>query len=603
MKREAIFHNGAPPYLYLTARDRLNVRLLAARGDLKRCEIVFFTRTTPKRRLRRQLQCSLRDGERDYFETQIQFPKAARYLKYYFELEDKEGAKCWLGAWGIQEREPEDGFYEFLYANEKECIRVPEWSKGQVWYQIFPDRFCNGKQENDPPGCVPWGSRPDREHYMGGDIAGILSKLSWLEGLGAECLYLTPVFKADFNHKYATEDYFEVDPAFGSKEDLKRLVQECHSRGIRVVLDGVFNHCGTKFPPFVDLLDKQESSQYRDWFLVSQYPVTISEACYECVGAYRWMPRLNTSNREVRQFILKVMRFWIEQAGIDGWRLDVADEVDESVWTQARIELKEAFPDVLLLGETWGSGVKMMRGDQMDSIMNYGFRDAVRDFIAWDRLDARGFDERFQHVLAAYPTVMQNSLYDLLDSHDTERFLTLCRGNVAKMKLAAALQLLLPGAPAIYYGDEIGTEGENDPDCRRAFAWEKAAEDDPVFVWYRELIALRKEEAAIRRGSFGANLCEGMVYGFLRSEKGEDLYAVCNAGAQREIGVPVKELGSYEIIFPKELRTDAVFTAEAAEGGNFYNGDMTDYAGAVMLTAPEESVFVIKKKQNKEERV
>ena len=332
MNRGAIVHSGILPDVYPENRRLLSFRLRTGREDAAECVLVIYSRTTPDRIRKFRMQCALRDGEADYYSVEVPFSKVARYQKYYFEIKGRDGEHLYLTTWGLQEKTPEDGFFEFLYANGKDCLRIPEWAPGQVYYQIFPDRFRNGCTENDPPDCAAWGSVPDREHFMGGDLQGILEKLDYLAALGIQCLYLTPIFKGDFNHKYATTDYFEIDPCFGSKEEFTSLVEGCHERGIRILLDGVFNHCGTHFAPFMDLLEKQEESSYKDWFFVTEYPVRLSHHSYECVGAYKWMPKLNTANCEVRKFILEVMDYWLGNFHIDGWRLDVADEVDGSVW-------------------------------------------------------------------------------------------------------------------------------------------------------------------------------------------------------------------------------------------------------------------------------
>lgn len=197
-------------------------------------------------------------------------------------------------------------------------MEVPEWAKGQVYYQIFPERFKNGDTANDPEGCVPWGTPPTPENYMGGDLKGILEKLPYLRSLGVDCIYLNPIFQGDFNHKYATTDYFHVDPAFGTEEDLRELISQLHASGMKLLLDGVFNHTGIHFPPFADLLEKQEASAYRDWFHVTKFPIETTPHHYECVGAYPYMPKLNTANPEVREYILSVMEYWIREFHIDG---------------------------------------------------------------------------------------------------------------------------------------------------------------------------------------------------------------------------------------------------------------------------------------------
>lgn len=606
MKTEAIIHSGLSPDLYVSGRSILHIGIRAAREDLRSCELIFFTRTAPEHKMRRKMNCRLRDAQADYYETKIQFPVAARYLKYYFALTGRDGETVWMGAGGIYREEPSDGFFEFAYANEKDCITIPRWAAGQIYYQIFPERFCNGDEGNDPQPCMPWGSRPDREHYMGGDLAGIYEKLPYLEKLGVECLYLTPVFKADFNHKYATEDYFQIDPDFGTKEMLTELVKACHERNMKIILDGVFNHCGVKFAPFADLLEKQEQSEYRDWFYITQYPVTIAKECYECVGAYPWMPKLNTGNRRVRQYILEVMRYWLKEAGIDGWRLDVADEVDGSVWLQARIELKEEFPDCLLLGETWGSGYRMMLGNQMDSIMNYGFLDAVKEYLLCEKPDAEAFSDRINRVYSFYPKIMTDGLYHMLGSHDTPRFRTLCGKDGKRLELAVALQMLLPGSPAVYYGEEAGMEGENDPGCRGAFPWEEKPWEKPLFAWYQKLIRLRKKEQAFRTGDYGTILCEGGTYGFYRKDDNAVFYIVCNPDISKKLNLPVLKKESCKLIFPAESADGTVMeTVPIKEGQKFYNDDVTDYKGTISVKAPEWSVFVIKQshKISKEEKV
>lgn len=600
MIKEAISHRGVTPDLYLSEKNILHIGIQTARGDIQNCELVYFTRTTPARRIYQKMYCRLRDDQRDYYETEIVFPKTARYTKYYFSLTDYKDETIYVTAHGLLREEPKGGYFDYTYANKKECIRIPEWSKGLIYYQIFPERFCNGNKENDPIGCVSWGSKPTRENYMGGDLAGIYEKLPYLEKLGVECLYLTPVFKADFNHKYATVDYFSIDPSFGEEEDLIRVVNGCHERGIRIILDGVFNHCGIHFPPFEDLLDKQEKSKYWDWFLITKVPVTVSNECYECMGAYEGMPKLNNSNPEVRKFVISVMRYWIKKAGIDGWRLDVADEIDSSLWMQARIELKEEFPDCLLMGETWGSGYRMMMGNQMDTIMDYGIRDAVEDYLMAECPNANDFDQRIGSVFSYYPRPMIDGLYHMLDSHDTPRFFTVCQNDFRKMKLAVALQFLLPGAPAIYYGDEVGMKGENDPDCRRCFPWEESLDKTDIYEWYSRLIRLRKREKSLRTGDYGVNFSEGGTFGFYRRQDKDILYVICNADMKKEISVPVLEMSKCRIILSEttDEKSEISQPYVAEEGAK--NSDITEYVGMVSVNMPEWSVIVMKQEKSEE---
>lgn len=447
MKREAIQHFNTEEYVYPIKRNELVFKIRVAKKDISKCVLIYWDRTKPENRKKCELKCKYREELFDYFQGNIIFHQIARYQKYYFVLTDNSGNIIYYTANGAQQVLPKSGFFEYLYVNGTDVITSPSWAKGVIYYQIFPERFCNGNRGNDPEGCKPWGSLPDREHHMGGDLQGIIQKIPYLKELGIECIYLNPIFEGDFNHKYATTDYFKIDSQFGDEETFRELVDICHSCKIKIVLDGVFNHTGVHFGPFQDVLENQEESRYVKWFHINHYPVEPSHHNYECVGAYKWMPKLDTSNPEVREFILKVMFYWIDNFQIDGWRLDVADEVDPSVWEEARMRIKEKYPDKILLGETWGYAGKMLRGNQMDSVMNYVFRDAVRDYIAEKSISVTQLDSRLNHMLAYYKDETDNLLYNLLDSHDTERFLYLCHENKKLLKLAAAFQMLFPGSP------------------------------------------------------------------------------------------------------------------------------------------------------------
>lgn len=594
MIKEAIRHVNTKRYVYLRSRNCLVFRIRTAREDIKSCHLIHWPRTNIEKKKEVKLICKQRDALFDYYEVEVSFAKVARYHKYYFKLEGHDGEILYVNAYGIHKNEPDDGYFEFLYANQNDIFQVPEWSKGNIYYQIFPERFCNGNRENDRHDCVAWGSKPTRENYMGGDIKGITDKISYLKDLGIECIYLNPIFKADFNHKYATTDYYEIDPEFGTKEEFRELVKTCHENGIRIILDGVFNHSGVHFKPFEDLLENQENSKYKDWFLVTKYPVTISHHCYECVGAYKWMPRLNTSNKDVRKFILDVMTYWLDEFHIDGWRLDVADEVDSLVWQEARTLIKSKYQDKILLGETWGYGIDMLRGNSMDSIMNYTFRDAAWDYFAYEKISTNELDHRINQILATYPNENSHALYNLLDSHDTDRCLTKCSENIDKFKLAVALQFLMPGAPAIYYGDEIGMTGDNDPDCRKAMIWDQEKQNADLLLWYKWLINIRKENKCIRYGDYRTVLCdeEKNLFGFVRFYEGEEIYLVIHKGDNTvEVELPVFYKGDY-----LSLSDNEKFTTDSVEGyKNLYNSDILEYGGIIKTNLGANSIKIIKK--------
>ena len=554
MKEEALLYLETEEFIYPVSRKCLCVRFRAAKGDLARCSVIFYDRTDRSKQRYGILERKYRDRLFDYYSARVSFPKIARYQTYYFCLEDTDHEIRYLGRSGLQKEPPVEDCFEYLYTNETDVVTTPSWAEGMVCYQIFPERFCNGDPSNDPEGTQVWGSPPTRENYCGGDLKGIREKIPYLKDLGIDCIYINPIFKGDFNHKYATTDYFAIDPSFGTEQDLKDLTDAAHRVGIRILLDGVFNHTGVHFAPFEDLLEHQESSQYRDWFHVPSFPLRVSHHSYECVGAYKWMPKLNTANPEVRSFVIRVMTYWIEHCGIDGWRLDVADEVDGCLWREARYELKRRYPDVFLVGETWGYGGRLLRGDQLDSVMNYLFRDAVAAFIGKRTIPPSEFDVRLNHMLALYKEENDRVLYNLIGSHDTERFLTLCGGDRERLKLAAAFQMTFPGIPAIYYGDEAGLTGENDPGCRGCMNWTDPDRD--LTEWYRRLIRLRHEMPELQKGSFHSWIAddERQIYGFTRRTPESICYVLFHLGqAEHTVPCPVEEEGIYRNTLGREI--------------------------------------------------
>lgn len=597
MNKEAVLHSNTEDFVYPIARNQLMIRLRTAKKEVKKCQVIYWNRDNGIEK-KQALECYARDELFDYFQCKIIFAKVARYQKYYFRLEESNGKQWYYTACGVTSLPPSEGFFEYLYANQNDVCQIPDWAKGAVYYQIFPDRFFNKNPDNDPDDCSTWGTLPTRENYMGGDLMGICCKLPYLKELGVECLYLNPVFEGDFNHKYAAANYFQIDPQFGTNEEFKELVDQCHRQGIRIILDGVFNHTGIHFPFFQDILDKQKQSAYKDWFWIEKFPVVISQYSYECVGAYPYMPKLNTANPDVRDYIIKIMDYWLGEYQIDGWRLDVADEVDSTLWEQARIALKSKYPACILLGETWGYGGRMLRGNQLDSVMNYMFRDALWDYFGKHCILAQAFDYRINMMLAWYREETCHLLYNLLDSHDTERFLYICGENKKILQMASAFQMLFIGSPAIYYGDEVGITGKNDPDCRRCMVWDGQA-DQELLRWYQKIIAIRKKYPCIREGSYRtihADNCTNS-FAFVRYQKEpgsrEKIYAAFNNSPEKvQILCPVLEDGEFI-----DLLSDSSETLTSIPlAMKFYNQDITAYKAAVSLEMQPYAVKIFIKK-------
>jgi glycosidase len=369
---------------------------------------------------------------------------------------------------------------------------VPAWAANQVVYQIFPSRFATHRQvEQEVWYQAPIG--PGTE--LGGSLRGIIEKLAYIRALGVDVIYMTPIFRSRSTHKYDTIDYYTIDPSFGTEADLKELVEKAHGLGLRVMLDGVFNHTSTEFFAFADLLKNQENSAYKDWYYVEKFPMSLHPGLpdYKCFGYFGGMPKVNMRNPQVAAYFTDVALYWLRTARIDGWRLDVADEIAHDFWRGFRKAVKAEFPDALIVGEIWHHAPDFLQGDQWDSVMNYPFYRSVLDFAATGSITASqflgnlGFLRGNTHA-AAYPL-----LWNLAGSHDTARLRYLCGENPQRQKLAAALQLLHPGMPMIYYGDEVGMTGGPDPDCRRGMLWDEARQDQDMLRWYRRLLQLRRE--------------------------------------------------------------------------------------------------------------
>jgi glycosidase len=365
--------------------------------------------------------------------------------------------------------------------------------------------------------------------------------LPYLHDLGVNVLYLTPVFESPSHHKYDTSDYYSIDSHFGQLEDLRRVVDEAHKLNMKVVLDAVFNHSGDRFFAFQDVMSNGANSKYKDWFFIDRFPVVQRpEPSYESFGILSpSMPKLNTSNPEVVRYMLDVATYWIREVGIDGWRLDVANEIDHSFWRLLRQEIKDIDRELLLIGEIMHQSGAWLRGDQFDGVMNYLFRDAVVGYFAEQNMTARAFAGQIESVRMQYTDSANSAMFNLIGSHDTERFLTACsrsvwgwqqKQEVARLKLAALFQLTYIGMPMIYYGDEVGMTGGEDPLCRKPMVWDEANQDTTIHAHYKQLIALRREYPALCGGEFRMWFVDEASngIGFVRQLPGQCIGVVLN---------------------------------------------------------------------------
>ncbi|MCU0491550.1 MAG: alpha-amylase family glycosyl hydrolase [Chloroflexaceae bacterium] len=434
-------------------------------------------------------------------------------------------------------------------ARAEPSFSTPEWVKHAVFYQIFPERFANGDQTNDPENVQPWGTTPTIHNFMGGDLQGIIARLDYLQNLGVTALYMTPIFHATSNHKYNTSDYFRIDPRFGTLETFHELINNAHQRGMHVVLDGVFNHCGRGFFAFQDILENGYHSPYLKWFYLGGLPINPYDdskpANYAAWWDYRSLPKFNTNHPPVRQFLLNVARYWIEQ-GADGWRLDVPNEInDHDFWREFRRVVKTANPDAYIVGEIWQDASPWLDGSQFDAVMNYLFRDLCRDFFAHQAMPLERFAAAVESLLHHYPSAATATQLNLLGSHDTARFLTEAGGDVRRLFPAILFQMSYPGAPCIYYGDEIGMSGAGDPYCRGCFPWEQSQWNQPLYEWTRRCANLRQRHPALRTGDFRTLLAQAdlPVYAYARWNSQELLLVALNVREQpRTINLPITNL-------------------------------------------------------------
>lgn len=362
-------------------------------------------------------------------------------------------------------------------------VVTPEWVKHAVFYQIFPDRFARSERVQKPNNLEPWDSEPTTFGYKGGDLLGVVEHLDHIQELGATALYFNPIFQSASNHRYHTHDYYRVDPLLGGDAAFDELLAECKRRGLRVVLDGVFNHSSRGFFQFNDILENGSASPWLDWFYVDQpsgeHPINAYDI-KRAPGYRAWwglhaLPKFNTDNPHVREFLMGVGEYWIRK-GIDGWRLDVANEIaTPGFWQEFRQRVKAINPDAYIVAEIWEESPEWLRGDQFDAVMNYPLTEALISFVAGKRLRrelvegkgyrpvpgiaARQFADRVDRVLTLYPWPVTLAQLNLLDSHDTARFISIADGDVSSVRLATLLLFTLPGAPSMYYGDEIGLSG------------------------------------------------------------------------------------------------------------------------------------------------
>ncbi|MCH1626144.1 alpha-glycosidase [Fredinandcohnia quinoae] len=547
MFKEAIDHRPKNNFAYTYSEDKMHIRLRTKKKDIKSVNLIFgdpYDFVNGKwMYLKSEMKMSGFDELFDYWFIEVT-PEFKR-LRYGFEISDGLETTYYTEKGFYPEPISEIGYYFcFPFLNKIDIFVAPEWVKDTVWYQIFPERFANGNEDINPPNTLAWGStNPTPENFFGGDFEGVINHIDHLVELGITGIYFTPIFKAYSNHKYDTIDYMEIDPQFGDKETFKRLVETCHQHGIKVMLDAVFNHSGYYFPQFQDVLENGENSVYKDWFHLREFPIQIEpKPNYDTFAFTPLMPKLNTENQEVKDYLLEVGRYWVREFNIDGWRLDVANEVDHQFWREFRQEVKAINPDVYILGEIWHDSMPWLQGDQFDAVMNYPFTTGAVKYFAEDTIQATEFTNMISKVQHMYPNNVNEVAFNLLDSHDTPRILTVCGGNKEKLKLLYVFQMSFTGSPCIYYGDEVGMTGDHDPGCRKCMVWDKNEQDHELFNHLKKLIRLRKEHQAFKENDIrfieANDETNHIIYSKAAGNE-EFIFILNNSADKLEVSVPV----------------------------------------------------------------
>lgn len=451
-------------------------------------------------------------------------------------------------------------------------VVTPEWVKDAIFYQILPDTFARSDRVPKPGNLSAWDTLPSIHGYKGGDLLGVVEHLDYFVDLGINALYLCPIFQSASNHRYHTHDYYRVDPMLGGDAAFRALLDRAHDLGIRVVIDGVFNHASRGFFQFNDILENGANSAYADWFAIKDpgKPLNPYDRRAIARGRAKWdtnyacwwdlpaLPEFNTDNPEVRAFLLDVAAHWVS-FGIDGWRLDVPECIDdEAFWQEFRRRVKAVCPETYIVGEIWHAAPKWLAGDRFDAIMNYVLSRAAQCFFGGAKLDTRVepggfplapiraemFARQVDETIAQYSWPVTQVQLNLLGSHDTPRILSILGGDKDSLKLCWLFQMTMPGAPCIYYGDEVGMTSVpvKGYEGRATMSWDRQDWDHDMRDTLKRYAALRTAHPALRRGTFDSLYASDAtnVYAYVRRSADETLVVVLNNGTEAyPLRVPV----------------------------------------------------------------
>lgn len=554
MNKHALFHQAKSEYSYAYDDKKLNILFRTMKDDVQSVKLSYgdpfdWTYKNRKARWESQLvEMTKRYSTHlfDYYFIEVE-PKDYR-CKYAFliEADDKHyfyGSKRMEELEGLPPTDFDEGsfydlsnYFNYPYLNYEDQANTPKWVKDTVWYQIFMDRFYSHSKKSN----LPWAKLPVNNHeFYGGDIKGVIDKLPYLKDLGISGIYFTPIFESRTAHKYDTKDYFKIDPQFGTNEDFRLLVQEAHKLGIKVVLDAVLNHCGWDHPFFQDVVKYGRNSKYADCFFLDKDPILNFELTedgspighgnlrpnFRTFAYTPFMPKWNTGNELAQKHLLDSIEFWIKEFDIDGWRLDVSNEVSHDFLRKVKQVSRAAKADTFIFGENWDSSMPWLRGDQMDAVMNYDL-----SIPMWQYFDGKIDSEEFKNELTQYtaltPKHVMKNMFNQLDTHDTIRMKRRLKDNDERLKIAYILMFASAGAPNIYYGSEVGLTGEHDPDNRRCFNWDESTWNHSLHQLIKDLIQLRKQHPAFMESDY--QFIDKSSISFVKYHKNESLLFLIN---------------------------------------------------------------------------
>ncbi|MCM1038656.1 MAG: glycoside hydrolase family 13 protein [Ruminococcus sp.] len=553
IERSAVLHIPLSQYAFAGSEYSLTIRLRVKKGDLTKCDLFYADRVckkTPIEFTKITMDICAKDAYFDYYEARVESPynRICYYFKlmkddewtyYYADRFTKQLADQYIGEHIVDGRSE---YYQYPFILKEEIADVPAWFKTAVVYNIFPDSFASGKRMLQGKGKEV--SLPDGRlcrQKRGGTIKGITENLDYIQEMGFTCLYLNPVFTAGEYHKYDVLDYYHIDPGMGTEGDFRELVDTLHARGMKIVIDGVFNHCSWEFFAFQDVLEKGSGSRYCKWFYHLEFPIQKPQSAeeipgYTCFAYERKMPKLNTSDREVQMYFADVGAYWVREYHVDGWRLDVANEIDRNFWRTFRSAVKKENAEAVLIGEVWENAETWLRGDAFDSVMNYDFRRICKEYLTATEPDGEGAAYGFEQMRLRYPDNIVYGQLNLLDSHDVPRFLSLCGGDTARWRLGCILLMMMPGAASLFYGDEQEITGIAEHEYREGMNWNiQGAQCGFV----RNLIEIRKKYISADSAYRPLwQFIRGGMFAFERENQNGKLLVAVNAGRSQKIEFP-----------------------------------------------------------------